>query len=229
LLPIALVYRPPAWFDWCAVRWGRAILAAAGVRLTIEGSEYAMRDPSGFFLGNHQSALDIPVMFVALRGRVRFLAKESLFRIPVLGWVLSSYGHIPIDRSHARVALSAIERIMSRPGCQAPSIVVFPEGTRSVDGQLLPFRRGVMKICQRAGAGVVPFSIAGTAAIHRRGRFCIRSGPVRLTFAEPIVAAEVVAMTSTELHDRVRAAIARGFGETFAESPAETSAKGNRT
>jgi 1-acyl-sn-glycerol-3-phosphate acyltransferase len=100
-----------------------------------------------------------------------------------------------------------IERTKRRP----VSLAMFPEGTRSVDGHLLPFRKGAMKICKRAGLAVVPFAISGSVQIHRRGSLRICSGPVRISFAEPITANEVAAMSTTELHDRILRAVQDGL------------------
>ena len=212
LLLIGLVY--PA--RWLATRasylWSQAVLTVAGVRLTVEGTEQLPRGTSCFFVGNHQSALDIPILVVALRGRVRFLAKDSLFRIPIFGWALLRYEHVPIYRSRPRATLRRLERMIDRIRRDPMSLAVFPEGTRSPDGRLLPFRMGAIKICQRVGLSMVPFSIDGSLAVHRRARFRIRPGPVRLVFSAPIEAGEVTAMTADELHDRARESIVRGLG-----------------
>lgn len=211
-----LVY-PARWLaTWGSYLWSYSVLTAAGVRLTVEGTEQRPQGTSCFFVGNHQSALDIPILIVALRGRVRFLAKDSLFRIPIFGWALSRYEHVPIQRSRPRATLRRLAAMIDRIRRHPMSLVVFPEGTRSPDGRLLPFRMGAMKICQRAGLGVVPFSIDGSLAVHQRARFRVRPGSVRLVFAPPIPAGEVTAMTAGELHDRVREAMARGLGRPSA-------------
>ena len=209
----SLVY-PARWpMTWGSYLWSRVILATAGVRLTVEGLEQLIEGTSCFFAGNHQSALDIPILVTALRGRVRFLAKASLFRIPVFGWAISRCEHIPIHRSRPRATIRRLTGMIDRLRRRPMSFVVFPEGTRSPDGRLLPFRMGAMKICQRAGLSVVPFSIDGSFTVHERARFRIRPGPVRLVFAKPIPAGEVTAMTAAELHERVRQAIASGLGQ----------------
>jgi len=195
---------------WSRV-WSRAILWLAGVRLTVRGAAHADGPPS-FFVGNHLGALDIPVLFVALRGRVRFMAKDSLFKIPLFGWALSQYGFVRIDRAHPRKALRALQRMLQDLRRHPVSFAVFPEGTRSHDGNLLPFRRGTLKICRDSGLPIVPFSIKGTNSIYVRGRVCITPGPVCITFGAPISADEAGSMSAQELVDRVRSEVKHQLG-----------------
>jgi len=114
---------------------------------------------------------------------------------------------IPVDRSSARKAKETIEKMLAVFREKPISLIIFPEGTRSRDGQLLPFRKGAMKICSRAALPVVPFAIEGSSAVSPAKRFSIKPGPVMLRFAEPIPAAEVAALSTDELHDRVREAV----------------------
>jgi len=212
---IGLVYPSRRVVAFAAVVWSRVILFLTGVRLTIEGNELVTDRVPRFFMGNHQSALDIPILLVALDGHVRFMAKDTLFRIPVFGWVIRRYGYAPIDRSSPRVTFRTIERMLERLHRDPISIAVFPEGTRSSDGRLLTFRRGTMKVGQRSGLPIVPFTIDGSLAVYNREHFAANPGPVKLIFAEPIPADEVAAMSTTELHDRVKAIIARQLGQTL--------------
>jgi len=200
--------------------WGWWVLKVSGVRLRVSGREHLPGDvPAFFFVGNHQSALDIPILAFALRGRLRFLAKKSLFRIPVFGWYLHMYGFTAVDRANARAARAAVQRMLEKLRHRPISYVVFPEGTRSVDGRLLPFRRGALKICQRAGLPLAPFAIDGSVRVLRRGSFRVTPGEVRLTFAPPIPAAEVVTAEQDELLARVRRDIATALGQPEAGGP----------
>ncbi|MCH7704206.1 MAG: 1-acyl-sn-glycerol-3-phosphate acyltransferase [Planctomycetes bacterium] len=214
LLAIAgLIYPSRRFCDFVSYVWSHYTLIVAGVRLSIEGSEHLAGGGPFFFVGNHQSALDIAIICEATRGDVRFLAKSSLFRIPVFGWDLRRYGYIPIDRKHPRETHRALTRMLSRMGRNPVSLVMFPEGTRSPDGEMLPFRQGAMKICQRAGLPIVPFSIQGTRAVLRRGVYKIRPGSVRLVFGKAIPADEVEAMTARALADRLWREVANGLGD----------------
>jgi 1-acyl-sn-glycerol-3-phosphate acyltransferase len=208
LVVIGLFRRSRTAANRVSYTWARSVLAASGVRLTIEGLEHLPEGEASFLIGNHQSALDIPIVIMAFKGDVRFMAKSTLFRIPIFGWALRMYGYVPVDRTRARITLDALNRMYARVGRDPISLVVFPEGTRSSDGRLLPFRRGTMKICRRVGLPVVPFAIAGSHNVTPPGRLRARPGHVRLTFGEPIPAPEVAAMSNEELHDRIRKLIA---------------------
>lgn len=216
MLLLGLFGPPPSLHSRQARFFGRAMLWACGARVAVKGLENVPNRPC-FLVGNHQSALDIPLLFAVSEGRVRFMAKDSLFRVPLFGWVMRMYGHVPIHRGDARATLAALEQMVERVQRQPMSLVVFPEGTRSPDGGLLPFRIGAMKICQRAGLPVVPFAIDGTLAIHRRGSLRVRSGPARVAFGSPIPPEEAAALSSRELADRVVADVARLLGR---EAPA---------
>ncbi len=196
---------------WGANAWGKLIMRASGCRLVIKGYEHVHDGEPKFFVGNHQSALDIPVMLVALGGRVSFLAKRSLFDIPVFGWVLRLNGYVPLNRKNARKDHARLVRMLEDLARHPISYCVFPEGTRSMDGQLLPFRRGALKICQRSGLAVVPFSINGSLAAHARGGFVVTPGEIQLTFAKPIPAEVVKSMDMQQLHDRVVDDVAAGL------------------
>ncbi len=221
-LVIGLIYPSRRVIALAALTWSRVILFLAGVRLTIEGKERLADGIPRFYMGNHQSALDIPILLAALDGQVRFMAKDTLFKIPVFGWVLLRYGYAPIDRSNPRVALRSLDRMLERLKRDPIALAVFPEGTRSPDGRLLTFRRGTMKVGQRSGLPVVPFSIEGSLAVYNRKRFAANPGPVKLIFAEPIPAEQVAAMSTMELHDRVKGVIARQLGQTEVPKPKQT-------
>ncbi len=226
-LLVGLVY-PARWmFALCSLSWAQVVLRCAGVRLTVEGQEAISDGMPRFYMGNHQSSLDIPIVIAGLRGDVRFMAKNTLFRIPIFGWVMYRYGFVPIHRGNARTTLGALEEMLKRLKHRPVSFAVYPEGTRSRDGRLLTFRRGTMKIAQRSGLDVVPFSIDGSVAVHHRDRLLRATpGPVRLVFGEPIPSAEVSAMSATQLHRRVVDFVSRQLGlpVEWSDSPDEVDA-----
>lgn len=211
--------------DWSAFLWSKAILFCAGVRLRVHGAEHVVATEPRFYMGNHQSALDIPILIAALRGRVRFMAKDTLFQIPIFGWVIGRYGYAPIDRSNARRTLRSLEKLLTGLRREPISLAVFPEGTRSCDRSLLPFRRGTMKIAQRSGLSVVPFSIDGSIDVHHRDHFRARPGTVRLVFFPPIPAEQVASMSTTELRDKLVATIAGELGLPLEASLARQGSK----
>jgi len=209
VLIAGLVYPSRRVIAWAAALWGRIMLAICGLRLTIEGLEHTCGDAPKFYMGNHQSALDIPILIVALKGDVRFMAKSTLFRYPIFGWLLWRYGYAPIDRASPRTTLKSLDRMLGRVRRRPISVAVFPEGTRTYDGSMLPFRQGTMKICQRSGFPAVPFCIDGSYRVNPRERIRAYPGPVRLTFGQPIPADVVAAMSPAELHARVCESVAQ--------------------
>ncbi len=224
---ISPIYRAHWISAWIARRWSRSVLWLAGAPLTIEGFEHVADGKPRIYMSNHQSALDIPILFQGLNGYVRFMAKKSLFRIPFFGWFLSLYGYVPIDRKNPRVAYEALSRMLDNLHKNPASIAVFPEGTRTSNGKLLPFHRGTMKIGQRSGLDIVPVIIDGSFDVYNRNRVEVRPGPVKLVFTKPIPAEEVATMTTTELHDRVLSVIAGGLGQPHKGPCAEGELIGN--
>jgi len=213
LLLLGFVYPSQRAMALGTTLWARGILFCSGVKLTMVGRERISDGTARFFLGNHQSALDIPIVIAGLNGRVRFMAKASLFQIPLFGWVIRRYGYMPVDRKSARKTYEAFKGIFEELRKKPVSLAVFPEGTRSPDPHLREFRRGSIKVAQRSGLAVVPFSIDGSIRVHHHARFEAHPGPVTLTFGEPIPAEEVAAMSQAALHDRVRGVIARELGQ----------------
>jgi len=198
---------------WGSYVWAKLVIGASGCRLMIRGYEYTNDGQAKFYVGNHQSALDIPAILVALDGRVNFLAKRSLFDIPVFGWVLRLNGYVPLSRKNARKDHARLVNMLADLNRRPVSYCVFPEGTRSIDGQLLPFSRGALKICKRSGLSVVPFSISGSLAAHARGQFLVTPGDIELTFGKPIPAELVESMDPGQLHDTVVQEVKAGLGK----------------
>ena len=186
--------------------WARWVLWVCGARWQAHG-----RPPAGekacFLVGNHLSALDIPLLVAAAGGGLRFMAKHTLFMIPVFGWAMRLNGFIPIDRSSARKTRKSIERMLGRLGRDLAWVAVFAEGTRSEDGRLLPFKRGLFKVLKEAAVTVVPFHISGTREVARRGRWRVRGAPVVVRFDHAIPPEEIRGMKSEDLLERVRARV----------------------
>lgn len=188
----------------CARPWSRILLAAAGARMEISGVEHVPARPC-LFAANHQSLLDIPALFLVLPDSARFLAKESLFHIPVLGWAMTASGCIPIDRSNrARAVRSLREAAVRVRGGR--SVVFFPEGTRSRDGKLAPFKKGGFHLAREAEVPVVPVAISGSYRILRPGSVRVRPGPLRVHLAPALDPARHAG--AEDLSAATRAAIA---------------------
>jgi len=165
--------------------WARGALAASGVPVVVEHE--APLDPEAryVYLANHQSLFDIPALLVAIPGQVRFLAKAGLFRIPVFGWAMSLAGFVPVDRGNRDRSRGSFEQALERLG-SGLSILVFPEEQRTLDGRLLPFKRGGMLLAARSGLPIVPVGLEGALAVQSRRSFWIRPRPIRVRFGRPL-------------------------------------------
>jgi len=178
----------------------RALMRMCGVRVRVQGLEHLGAGPY-FFTPNHQSNFDIPVLLGLLPGINRFAAKREMFAEPVLGAVLRTMGMIPVDRDDP---LASIERL-NQLKLDGFSAIVFPEGTRSRDGHLLPFKKGAFVAAIYLGVPVVPVVCKGTTRIMPKGKYLsILPGHAELIVLEPIPTAGLTYDDRERLRDMVR-------------------------
>ncbi|HWI41539.1 MAG TPA: lysophospholipid acyltransferase family protein [Verrucomicrobiae bacterium] len=202
-----LFNRSGAFGHRCALSWSRGSLRVARVRVTVSGTEHVPAAGPVVYMGNHQGNFDILALTTAIPRRFSWLAKEELFRIPVFGPAMRRAGYIPLDRSDGRRALKSIDAAAAaiRSGI---SVVVFPEGTRSHDGSLLPFKKGAFLLAAKAGVPVVPFTINGSRRINPRNRLELNPGDIRIAFAPPL---DPRVLGREEMQERVRRSIEEGL------------------
>ncbi len=186
--------------------WASLHLKVSGVKIAIEGLENIAKPPY-VFMCNHQSALDIYSLLASLPLSFKWIAKRQLFKIPFIGWAMGRAGYISIDRENPREALKAIEEAAGkiRGGM---NIVIFPEGTRSVDGTLLPFKKGGFTLALRAMVPIVPIGIYGTYLLQPKGSFIPRGkGVIYIRIGKPIALEGVAPSAKTKVMDDVRSRI----------------------
>jgi 1-acyl-sn-glycerol-3-phosphate acyltransferase len=190
--------------------FGRNLLKRAGGKPTWSGLENLDPSKSYIFIGNHQSYADIFIMLAALEShnmRTLFMVKKELLNIPLFSLVAKHMRLIPVDREESRKALKAmIEAIKTIQTGQ--SITIFPEGTRTRDGNLNPFKGGAFLIAERTGMQVVPFVITGTMNIIPYGGMPVTPGPCHISFLDPI---STEGMLSKELAAKVESLIAERY------------------
>ncbi len=200
---------------WCrhlAPLWSRILLRFAGVRVRVRNPH---RIPTGgaVFVANHQSNLDILVLAHILPHNVLWLAKRELFRIPVFGQAIRAVGYLPVDRGDSERARASVDEAARRVRAGEP-VILFPEGTRSPDGRLLPFKLGFVHLAAASGAPVVPLVLRGTARLWPKGGWAPRPGTVEVEVLEPY---RVSAIDTPEQRraeaERLRSAMARGLGD----------------
>lgn len=195
------------WVFAMARLWSILLLRASLLRVEVRTEGGIDPGASYIFLANHQSLFDIPVLLSTVPNQVRMMAKRSLFRVPVFGWALSAGGFIPIDRGDRSTArqsfASAIAHIRG-----GTSILLFPEGTRSLTDTLLPFQRGGFLLALKSGLPIVPVGIRGTRAVQRKGVWTIRPGTVVVSYGAPIDCAAYGIRRKGELIHEVRRRVA---------------------
>jgi 1-acyl-sn-glycerol-3-phosphate acyltransferase len=185
----------------CARAWSSLILKTTGVRVHVDGLERLDPTRSYVLAANHQSIYDIPILFASLPLQLRIVAKASLGSFPFLGWHLQRTGHLLVDRKNPGADIvNKMKRLVS----ESHSLIVFPEGTRSVDGTLGRFKKGSFLVAIDAGLPVVPVSVSGSRHVMTKGRLMVRPGSVRVTIHEPIPTAGVGREGVIEFGNRVR-------------------------
>jgi len=199
------------WQQVCARLWARWLLGLAGIRVRARGLERIDPCQPYVFVANHQSYSDIWALFAALPREFCFVAKASLFRWPFIGWHLRRSGTISIDRGGMketyRALLAAGETIRG-----GQSVVIFPEGTRSVTGEIGPFKRGSLLVAVKAGVPIVPVTITGSRRCLPKGSCLMRPGTIEVIFSDPIPWGSN-GQAGRGLNEAARAAILANYAE----------------
>jgi 1-acyl-sn-glycerol-3-phosphate acyltransferase len=187
--------------------WSRMILGTIGTRITVEGLENIDTSKAHVYVVNHLSALDIPVLYLALPFQFRILAKRELFRYPFMGWHLKRSGQIPVVLDNPKASIRSLQLAVTAVKNNM-SLVVFPEGGRSEDGQLQTFMGGAFFAAIRAQTDVVPMALVGTYETLKMNSFHIKPRPVRLLVADPISTAGLTTRDTEKVAQRARNVIA---------------------
>lgn len=178
--------------------WSGILLFLCGVKVEVEGLENLLKDMPQVLISNHQEAFDIPVLHAFLPIQYRWISKEQVFKIPIIGWTMSLAGYIKMDRSSSRTAYRALEDAAERLK-DGISVLIFPEGTRSKSDHINDFKRGPFLIAIRSKVPIVPISIKGTHAIMRDGLPWIHPSKVKIFIGSPV--------STDDLHEKEAAAL----------------------
>jgi 1-acyl-sn-glycerol-3-phosphate acyltransferase len=192
----------------CARAWSWLILKTTLVSVTAEGLDALTPGRTYIFVSNHQSIYDIPILFATLAFQLRIIAKQSLGRFPFLGWHLQRSGHLLVNRRNPDRL--AIFRQWSQLVSKGLSLIVFPEGTRSMDGRVARFKGGSFLLAIQVGLPVVPVAVVGSRHVMQKGRLRVNPGRVRLVVCPPIETSgryEATVHDAKRLADDVRAEI----------------------
>ena len=185
--------------------WGWVVARTAGLSWNVEGLDHIDRERSYVVVSNHLSNLDPPLHLAILPLRVSLLAKKELFRIPLFGTAMRSARIVETDRQAHAGAHRAINEQVKKVVERKISLMIYPEGTRSRDGEMRPFKKGAFRIATDNDLPVLPVTISGTREAWPAGSRLIRGGKVRVVVHPPVETADLdTAGDLTELRDRVQ-------------------------
>ena len=189
-------------------QWSSLCMRGARVRLVVRNRERLDTGSGKVLVSNHRSWFDIFALSVLLKRRFGFVGKRELSSVPLLGTVWERVGHIAIDRSNRAAAIASMERSVAilRDGW---TIVLFPEGTRSRDGQVARFKKGAVIMAINSQVPLLPVSISGSGRVMRKGDWRVRPGEVRIAVGEPISTEGLTTASRNELAERCRSEVVR--------------------
>lgn len=190
-----------------AGEWARLTCRLSGVRVSVEGRENLDHAGPYIFAANHQSQFDIFALQGYLGFDFRWMAKKELFRVPIFGAGMLAAGYIPVDRSRGRQAMKSLIEAAGRIS-DGTSVVIFPEGTRSRDGNLHDFKSGAMVLAIKAGVPIVPVAIVGTYHVLPKGRLLAQPGEVVIRIGTPVDTTQFSAADKQVLASRLQQDVA---------------------
>jgi len=183
--------------------WATYLLAASNIKVTVKGISNINLQGSHIFMANHTSNFDIPVLQACLPVHFRWLAKTELFKIPIFGWAMKRAGYISIDRSNKESAIQSLKRTANIIKNGA-SVIIFPEGTRSRNQNVQPFKKGGFVLAVDSGVPIVPVVLHGTWKIMPKNQIVIEPGHVFVEFKKPIESSDYSRETKGLLMEKVR-------------------------
>ncbi|MGD1972210.1 MAG: lysophospholipid acyltransferase family protein, partial [Desulfobacterales bacterium] len=190
--------------------WGRSILVVSRIKVNVEGPSGMDFQRPYIYMPNHQSNFDIPVLLGHLKVQFRWLAKMELFKIPIFGRAMRKAGYISIDRNDRRSAINSLKAAAEKIK-NGVSVLIFPEGTRSRDGKIRPFKKGGFVMAIESGVPIVPVVISGTREIMTKGKFRVNPGQIHMRILAPIDTSTYTRKTKEVLMERVRRVICEHF------------------
>ena len=208
---IGILLTPIDWWGkiWAKIvqYWAKSILWIGNIPYKIIGLDKLDPNQQYVFASNHESAFDIPLTLAGIPGHVVPIAKKELKKIPFLSWAMLAAGHIFIDRSDHRKALHSIDKIKNSLKKNPRSILIFPEGTRSLDGKMKPFKKGGIILAINAGLPIVPIACCGTFDVLVKGSKKFNPKLIELRFGSPIYTSSDDIDNRNEITEQVKKAV----------------------
>ena len=196
-----------------AALWSRLICRWNGIKVEVSGKENILVDQPQIFIANHQGYYDIFTLAGYLTVQLRWVSKAVLFRVPFMGWAMRAAGYIPVERNNRKQSYQAFLNTLEAIK-EGSSVVIFPEGTRSEDGNIGIFKKGSQLLAQRAKVPMVPVAIIGTRDIIRKGSMLFHPGTVRIIISPCIALEEKDAKKGDEILQEIRNIICENFKAT---------------
>ncbi len=196
-------YRGPDSIYWCGQIYSRGCLRLAGIKVICRTCPEAAPEGAVIYMPNHASLFDIPALMACIDRPFRWVAKKELFRIPLFATALRAAGTVCVDRRHREKAVASLTQATDRLR-GGESFTIFPEGTRSPDGRLLPFKKGGFMIAVHAQAPIIPVAIRGSAAVLPKHRLRIHPGVIEVQFLPALPIRELTDKDRGHLMEKVR-------------------------
>jgi 1-acyl-sn-glycerol-3-phosphate acyltransferase len=190
--------------------WARMLLWLTSTRVNVIGRENVLLGKPQIFMANHQSDFDVLIVTAHIPGQFRWIVKKELFKIPIFGKAMRSAGYIEIDRQNHEKAMKSLDEAAQKIR-DGKSVVTFPEGTRSKDRTIKPFKQGLFHLAIKAGVPIVPISIIGAHEIMPKRTLKFRPGKITMIIDRPVDVSGYTIETRGELIERVRGIIVRNF------------------
>ncbi len=199
-------------YKYVTKMFSAGILFISGVKVKAEGLENINGEGPFIFVSNHISQFDIIALQFTIPGKSGFVFKKELAKIPLFGWQLMTGPHIVIDRTNAENALKSIHKARQKMKTKAVSVILFPEGTRSKDGELQAFKRGAFHLASQVSFPIIPVTIRDSDKLLPKGSLRINKGTIRIKFSEPVATTKVETRSDElELMGKVRDIISSNY------------------
>ncbi len=165
--------------------WTRAVLAIFGVRVNVTGAENVSGRQGKIYISNHASYLDIFVQLAWLPDNVRMVYKKEINKVPLLGWAMAAAGFVSIDRKNVRSAMRSLDKAAERIK-KGLSIAIYPEGTRTRDGSVGEFKRGMFYLAEKSESDIVPVTLSNSFLLMPGGSGRVKAGTINMVIGKPL-------------------------------------------
>jgi 1-acyl-sn-glycerol-3-phosphate acyltransferase len=165
--------------------WTNIVLFIYGIKVNVYGAENIDASKGKIYISNHASYLDIFIQLAKLPDNMRMIYKKEINRVPILGWAMYCAGFVSLNRDKIRDAMRSLDKAAERVK-KGLSVVIYPEGTRTPDGKVGEFKRGMFFLADKAKADIVPVSLQGTFELMPLGAFRVKSGVVNMVIGKPV-------------------------------------------